>query len=419
MVLRTTALIGAVIVSLAFVVPGPRTISHPPVPRIDWRPSRSLGFPWNGRLVNGVQLPATGRLFATWDPALNRSPNRPWRRWGSDRLVRTVLRVVHTYHRTHPHAPKVLIGDLSRPHGGPFGPEYGGLGHVSHQNGLDVDVYYPRKDGSLRPPVAPRQIDRRLAQGLLNRFIRAGARTIFVGPNTRLTGPRRIVHTLLHHDNHMHVRIAARPTRTVIGYSLRGRPLVAYERGNRSAPPTLVVGAIHGNEPAGSRVIRLLRRVRLPHRVHLWLLPSINPDGLAAHTRQNARGVDLNRNWPAGWRHHGQPWDGYYSGPRPASEPETRAGLAFIRKIRPRLTIWFHQPLTLVWGSDPHVATLRRYARMTGLPYRRRPAPRGAATRWQRRHFPHTTAFVVELPPGPLSARESRRHAAAVVRLAK
>src|SRR5262249_33857162 len=171
----------------------------------------------------------------------------------------------------------------------------------------------------------------------------------------------------------------------VIAPSVRGRPIVAFERGDPAAPATVVVGVIHGTEPAGLAVIRQLRTMPLPAGVHLWLVPTVNPDGLAAGTRQNAHGVDLNRNWPAGWVPNGRPWDGYYSGPRPLSEPENRAFRAFLLRVRPALTIWYHQPLDVVYGSDPHVSILRRYARLTGLPYKRLTAPRGAATRWERK----------------------------------
>jgi murein peptide amidase A len=205
----------------------------------------------------------------------------------------------------------------------------------------------------------------------------------------------------------------------VVGHSVRGRAIVAYERGDLTAPAALVVGVIHGTESAGLAVIGRLRRVSLPAGVHLWLVPTANPDGLAAGTRQNAHGVDLNRNWPTAWVHNGRPWDGYYSGPRPMSEPENRAMRAFILRIRPALTIWYHQPLGLVYGSDPHVALLKRYARLTGLPYRRLVAPRGAATRWERARFPRGAHFVVEFPAGRISAATARRHAAAVLALAR
>jgi hypothetical protein len=204
---------------------------------------------------------------------------------------------------------------------------------------------------------------------------------------------------------------SAAPQAPVIGHSVRGRPIVAYERGDRSAPATLVVGVIHGSEPAGLAVIAQLRRMPLPPHVHLWLVPTINPDGLATGTRQNADEVDLNRNWPAAWVRTG------VSGPRSLSEPETRAMRAFILRVKPKLTIWYHQPLAEVYGSDPHVAVLKRYARLSGLPYRKLSAPRGAATRWQRRQFPGSPAFVVEFPAGPISTANARRHAKAVLAL--
>jgi len=210
---------------------------------------------------------------------------------------------------------------------------------------------------------------------------------------------------------------SAAPQPLAIGHSVRGRPIVAYERGDRSAPATLVVGVIHGTEPAGLAVISRLRRMPLPPHVHLWLVPTVNPDGLAAGTRQNAHGVDLNRNWPVAWARNGRPWYGAYSGPRPLSEPENRAMRAFILRIRPKLTIWYHQPLDEVYGSDPHVAVLKRYARLTGLPYRKLVAPHGAATRWQRQRFPRAPAFVVEFPAGHISAATAARHARAVIDL--
>jgi protein MpaA len=213
--------------------------------------------------------------------------------------------------------------------------------------------------------------------------------------------------------------VAAAQPQTVIGKSVKGRPIVAYERGDRSAPATVVVGVIHGNETAGLAVIRRLRTVKLPAGVHLWLVPELNPDGVAAGTRQNAHGVDLNRNWPVGWKHNGRPWDGYYSGPRPMSEPENRAMRAFLLRVEPAMTIWYHQPLDEVYGSDPHVAVLKRYARLTGLRYRRLAVPAGAATAWERKHFPSGPHFVVEFPAGRISAATALRHARAVVTLAQ
>jgi murein endopeptidase len=195
-----------VLAALAMLLGGPATPvpteeSQADRPTIEWRQSRPLGTVTNGRLVRGVQVPAEGRNFFTWDPVLRLRPNRPWRRWGTDDLVRTVLGIVREYSRAHPNAPRIGIGDLSRPRGGYFGPK-----HVSHQNGLDVDVYYPRLDRRERPPRRVDQIDHRLAQDLVDRFVAAGAAIVYVGPNTRLRGPRRTVQPLWNHDNHLHAR---------------------------------------------------------------------------------------------------------------------------------------------------------------------------------------------------------------------
>ena len=124
--------------------------------------------------------------------------------------MRTLLDVIEQYRLANPLAPRVGIGDLSRRHGGEFGVRFGGLGHGSHQNGLDADVYYPRIDGLERRAYRPSQVDQLLAQDLLDRFVAAGARVVYVGPSLRLEGPRKVVVPLVHHDDHMHVRLAAR-----------------------------------------------------------------------------------------------------------------------------------------------------------------------------------------------------------------
>ena len=184
---------------------------RPRQPRVVWRDSISVGTHSAGNLKRGVLLPAAGRGWLTWDPILRRSPNRAWRRWGSDRMVRATLSVLRQFRRDHPGAPRVAVGDLSRPRGGDFGPQFGSIGHASHQNGLDVDVYYPRQDRLPRPPEGPDQVNRRLAQKLVDLFVAAGAEQIFVGPALDLTGPPDVVVPLVNHDNHLHARLPLDP----------------------------------------------------------------------------------------------------------------------------------------------------------------------------------------------------------------
>jgi murein endopeptidase len=181
----------------------------PPDPEVPaaTRASRAVGLPWAGRLVAGVPLPEAGLGFVSYDAVRRRTPNRPWRRWGTEALVDLVQDVAGAFALDHPEAPPLLVGDLSRPYGGEFGRRFGGLGHASHQNGLDADVSYPRRDGLLRSPRRPGQVDRALAQDLVDRFVAAGAEKVFVGPRLGLTGPRRVVVPLVHHDDHLHVRI--------------------------------------------------------------------------------------------------------------------------------------------------------------------------------------------------------------------
>jgi murein endopeptidase len=171
------------------------------------QPSRAVGLPWNGRLVDGRELPAAGTGYMTWDPIRKRVGNRGWRRWGTGRLLATVERVLAAYARRHPDAPPVLVGDLSRPRGGDFGPRFGGIGHASHQNGLDADVYYPRHDRRLRRARRPDQVDRAAAQELVDAFVREGAEYVFVGPSLGLRGPGKVVQPLVNHDDHLHVRL--------------------------------------------------------------------------------------------------------------------------------------------------------------------------------------------------------------------
>jgi murein peptide amidase A len=210
---------------------------------------------------------------------------------------------------------------------------------------------------------------------------------------------------------------ATRTGVVLLGRSVEGRPIEAVEVGDRNGPTVLVVGCVHGDESAGLAVARRLRRMS-PRGLDLWIVPDLNPDGLAAGVRVNGRGVDLNRNWSAGWRPAGRRWDPEFPGLRPFSEPETCGARRLIERVRPELTLWFHQPASLVraWGGSVRAA--RIYAGLVGLPFRRLPWPAGTAPNWQNHRWPGTSSFVVELPPGRLAAGQASRYAHAVLALA-
>jgi len=203
----------------------------------------------------------------------------------------------------------------------------------------------------------------------------------------------------------------------VIGYSVQGRPIEAIRVGPPGEVRVLVVGVIHGRERAGLKIVAELRRLTPPRGVEVWLVPDMNPDGTAARTRGNANGVDLNRNFPHKWRALAQPGHWQYSGVSRGSEPETRAMVQFIRRIRPQLGIWYHQDLDLIspgsGGVDTelrtHYASLTsmRLARITGGTYT------GVATNWQTATVKDGYAFVVELGKR-LDRRGAQTHATAV-----
>lgn len=209
---------------------------------------------------------------------------------------------------------------------------------------------------------------------------------------------------------------AAAAERSVIGHSVKGRPIVSIRSGSADATVMmLVVGGIHGNESAGMRIARRLIAQDAPRGTELLVVPTINPDGVAARTRGNAHGVDLNRNFPFDW----QPLSGgEYSGPAPLSEPETRAAHHLILREKPDVTIWFHQPFGLVDRPEGNPFIAHRFSDLIGLPMvRLRGRYPGSAARWQTHLLPRSTAFVVELPQR-VSGALVRRGTAAVRELA-
>ena len=192
----------------------------------------------------------------------------------------------------------------------------------------------------------------------------------------------------------------------VIGRSVRGRAIAAWHLGQqrKDVPTVVLIAAMHGDEAAPRQLLRALRDGPPIWDVNLWVLPTYNPDGVAAGTRRNARGVDLNRNFPYRWA----PLDGETeSGPRPRSEPETRAVMRFLRDVRPDRILSFHQPLYGVDVATKDAQFARRVARTLRLPRKVFDCGgvcHGTMTGWFNHTFPGA-ALTVEY-----GARPSSRH---------
>jgi len=225
-------------------------------------------------------------------------------------------------------------------------------------------------------------------------------------------------------DSPVSVRPAGplRTAKVVIGRSVDDRKIVAVHRWREGAGKrVLVVGNLHGDEKAGVKVVKRLLRTparRIPDKVDLWVIRTASPDGTHAGTRKNARYVDLNRNFPHRWRYAGR-YTPTYSGPRKASEPETRALMRFVKRVEPRTTVVFHQPLR---GVDTYRAKSRRLvralARAMHLPLRRFDCSgvcRGTFTGWHNKRTAGR-AVTVEFGSSP-GDRKLDRAARAVLRV--
>ncbi len=189
------------------------------------------------------------------------------------------------------------------------------------------------------------------------------------------------------------------PATVLVGTSALGRPIYAQRQGNPTASKVLLaVGVIHGNEKAGKKIINGVRATQIPADgdVQVWTIQSMNPDGMAANKRRNARNVDLNRNFPTGWSPR-TPGAGVSAG----SEPETQALMAFMGDLRPDAMFVYHQDWNMVlgacnWKTRPYAL---RYAKLTGLKKEScaRAAYTGTMGSWYNSNFPGYM-LTVELP---------------------
>lgn len=194
-----------------------------------------------------------------------------------------------------------------------------------------------------------------------------------------------------------------------IGKSVQGRTIVAWRLGDpTSSRKVVILAAMHGDESGPSRILYNLRDGRPVHGADIWVVPTYNVDGVVHHRRQNAHGVDLNRNYPRHWVHL---TGSYYSGPRAASEPETRAIMAFLEAVRPAYVVSFHQPLNGVGRAGrkgaSFVRRLHRGLRLRAKSFNCSSVCHGTMTEWFNAGFPGV-AVTVEYGRG-LSRKQASR----------
>jgi len=202
------------------------------------------------------------------------------------------------------------------------------------------------------------------------------------------------------------------------GRSSEGVPLVAWWP--TTARPTRVVwAAIHGEESVTLQAAHQLLRTVHADDACAVVVPVLNPDGVLLGTRQNARGVDLNRNFPTpGWLPLASPTypptctvrttqrrtQLSSPGATPGSEPETQAIMELIERVGPTHVIDLHTPLECVLAfSDRSVELAEHIAEPSGIPVLREvegTTPGDSAT-WVEASGAASMTYEFELAPMP------------------
>ena len=197
--MTTRSLLAALLLSGLLVAGGARSDAHSrlPLPDCHRHPSRSIGSPGNGRLAGGVLFPARGPDHFAWNFREQRIGGSDRTRWGDCRVVRAVLLGLAAYRRHDPDAPPVAVGDMGLRDGGEIDH------HSTHENGRQIDLYYPRRDRARREPHTIAQVDMRLSRELVRAILAAGAQRVLVGPHIRVAASPRVIH-FPHHDDHVH-----------------------------------------------------------------------------------------------------------------------------------------------------------------------------------------------------------------------
>lgn len=170
---------------------------RPILPDCNRHASRSIGSPGNGRLLRGVLFPAVGPDHFAWNFRAQRIGGSDGTRWGHCRVVRSVLLGLAAFRARNPDAPPVAVGDMGLRHGGEIDR------HSTHENGRQIDLYFPRRDRKRREPHTIAQVDMRLARELVRAMLDAGAGRVLIGPRIRIGTSARVIRWP-NHDDHLH-----------------------------------------------------------------------------------------------------------------------------------------------------------------------------------------------------------------------
>ena len=210
------------------------------------------------------------------------------------------------------------------------------------------------------------------------------------------------------------------PQVVVFGSSVNGVDLVAYRVGTPGGRVVLIVGNVHGDELKGIEITQRLRMSAIPAGIDLWVVDTINPDGVAVPQRQNANGVDLNRNFSYGWGYiPPSTTNRQYSGEAPADQPETQAMQHLVDTIRPAITVFYHQDANRVSLSGTRKEIPAEYARLVGQSTGSTPCTAGCtgtAGSYVNHAVAGGTSFLVELPnTSVVTSAMIDRHVAALL----
>jgi protein MpaA len=198
-------------------------------------------------------------------------------------------------------------------------------------------------------------------------------------------------------------RVRHRPR--VFGGTRDGLPLLAY---GPEAPGTpLVFAAIHGNETETTVALSAALRATPPAALRCMVVLVANPDGMLRGTRGNAAGVDLNRNFPARdwargvvrsrWSSETPQVVELGTGAAAGSEPEVRALMGLIERLRPAFALALHAPIGVVLETEPSPLG-RALGERGGLPRKAKVdyATSGVFDAWARERG--VPALTLELP---------------------